>query len=179
MVMLNKNKKLVITILSALVLLAAAGVFFALKKGQINSSSEPVTKESNNVTNTDQPLTTDSAISSENKTLSPSPETSNPTQTGAPEKISITRAEASGEYFRVSGITSGPSSGSCILKLEKQGFTTITESAPIIVGPNYYTCDGFRIPLAKFPARGEWAVSITHQLGDRSTVSDIKNVTIN
>jgi cytoskeletal protein RodZ len=176
MVMLSKSKnskKLIILSLVILVL-TSLGVLFAMSKQPTKTTSEPLTKENNHVDNEKQPIT-NSDSGTADKTLPPSSTSSG---SSAPEKFSITRAEVSGDYLRVSAIINNPSTGSCILKLEKQGYDAVSETSAIIVGPNYYTCDGFRVPLSKLPAHGEWTVSVTHQLGGQTTISDVKNVVI-
>ncbi|MEX0748990.1 MAG: hypothetical protein WD467_02160 [Candidatus Saccharimonadales bacterium] len=94
------------------------------------------------------------------------------------EKPHITRYEQSGDAIRVSAIFNTISSGTCRLTLEKAGHESIVRSAEVVVGPNYYACDGFRIPIAELPAMGEWKVSVAHLQGNQSVSSDTYKVTV-
>lgn len=87
------------------------------------------------------------------------------------EAPNITRAEQTGDFIRVSALFSNPSSGSCTLKFEQTGQQTIQTEAPIVVGPSYYTCNGFRVPVSQFPSKGAWNITVTHNLNGKSASS--------
>lgn len=170
-----KNKKiLIISVVSIVVIAASASAYFLLfNKKDADSNSVP--SDSNSVTDKNQPIT-DGTSSGEDKVITPSP-SNNDTGT-PPEKPSVTRAEQSGSNIRVSAIFTKSSSGDCLLTLEKSGETTVTKTAAIIVGPSYYTCNGFLVPRSELGAAGEWTATVTHRLDGKSTVSDTKMVTV-
>ena len=173
-----KNKKiLIISLISLVILAGAAGITYKLLNNNKVADSNTVPPDSNFVTDKDQPLT-DGTTPNEDKVITPSPGT--PTgDTGAqPEKPNVTRAEQSGTNIRVSAVFTSASSGACLLTLQKSGATTITKTAPVIVGPSYYTCNGFLVPRAELSSAGEWTATVTHQLDGKTTASDAKTITI-
>lgn len=174
-----KNKKLLIFISVAVLLLASVGVYLWMKSdtAQKQEVAQNNPQTDNIVTDKDQPLTNGTS-SGQDKTITTKPDnqaTSDP-NAADPEKPTITRAEVSGDYVRVSATFSRPSSGTCRLSLEKKGAASVVKDAQIVVGPSYYTCDGFRIPKSEFSS-GQWTGTVTHILSGKSTVSD--NITLN
>lgn len=173
-----KNKKTLLIILGALLFIG--GLVYLYGGHLLNRNSQttvPLPTDSNHVTNKDQSLT-DGTPPATDKVITPStPSDSNPPEQ-TPEKPVITRAEASGDFLRISAILNQPSTGTCLLTLEKSGLSPVTKTAPIIVGPSYYTCNGFRIPLTDLPSGGEWSVIVTHQHEGKSTPSDTKTINV-
>jgi len=173
-----KNKKILIGSIIGLVLVAGAAVTTVTLLNMKKNDPNTVPPDSNYVTDKNQPIT-NGTTPSEDKVITPSPSNNNsPSDSGEqPEKPSITRAEQSGNNIRVSAVFTNASSGSCILTLQ-QNSTTITKTAAIIIGPSYYTCNGFLVPRSELPAAGQWTATVTHQIGTKSTVSDVRNITI-
>jgi hypothetical protein len=170
-----KNKK--VLIISVVSLLFVALMASALIIPRLNRSTVPgedsVPTDSNFVEDTNQPLT-DGTTPKEDKVL-----TADQTPTSSSiEKPTITRAEQSGDYIRVSAILSTASNGSCILTATKSGSPNITKTTAITVGPSYYTCDGFRISKSEF-STGEWSVAVTHELNGKTATSDTKVINVN
>lgn len=95
------------------------------------------------------------------------------------EKPTITRAEQdSSGKIRVSAIFTSPTSGTCKVIFEKNGEPTITKSAEIVVGPSYYACNGFLVPLAEFSVGGDWQLSIEHTLNDTTSSTEKQIIVI-
>lgn len=84
------------------------------------------------------------------------------------EAPNITRAEQTGDFIRVSAIFSNPSNGTCTLRFEQAGQQAVQAEAPVVVGPSYYTCNGFRIPVAEFPSKGSWDITVTHTMNGKT-----------
>lgn len=174
-----KNKKTIIIAVISILAISTLAVLLVGFFSRQNTNSNTVPPDSNYVDDEDQPLT-DGTTPAEDKVIIPAPDSNTGTDDTetAIEKPVITRAELSGDNIRISAIFSEPSSGNCLVTIEKAGHTAITKTASIIVGPSYYTCNGFRIPRTELPASGVWTVTVTHQLEGRVTISDPKTLTL-
>lgn len=185
----TKNKKLAITLTSVLVIaLGAVGVYAVMQQRATNDENiTTATREENTVSEEDKNLpvnpstnqteaeqTNEDNETGDNKVITPAP---TETDGSAPEKPSVTRAEQSGDAVRVSAILSEPSNGTCTLML-KNGSHTVEKSAAVIVGPSYYTCNGFRVPVSELGS-GNWTATVMHTQNGSSTTSDRKTITIN
>ncbi len=84
------------------------------------------------------------------------------------EAPNITRAEQIGDFIRVSAIFNNPSNGKCILKFEQAGQTRLQKEAPVVIGPSYYACNGFRVPRSELPNSGGWNIIIIHELNGKT-----------
>lgn len=171
-----KNKKIVVLVLILFTALAAGSVYgwmrYTAEQNEQAAINNPSTD--NIVEDKDQSLT-DGQSSGEDKVIAPTP--SSPSDT-APEKPTITRAEVSGDYIRISATFTQPSSGECVAVLEKSGATTVTKTASIIVGPSYYTCNGFRIPRSELSQSGTWVVSVIHRANNQESTSEKRNIEV-
>lgn len=173
----TKSKKPILFIGLALVLLIVAGAsvwYFsslntrdnALESIDLESGSEapkPVEGEASNQSDSDKTI-----VPTGDESLQPSE---------AVQKPTITRAQQVNDNIRVTAIFNQATLGSCTVKFEKDG-QTVSESAQIVVGPSYYSCDGFLIDKSKFPATGDWDVWVTHIQDGKSSNSDKQRVTI-
>lgn len=88
------------------------------------------------------------------------------------ETPNITRAEQVGDLIRVSAIFNNPSSGKCVLRFEKSGQATLQKEAPVVIGPSYYACNGFRVPVSELPSKGKWSIIVIHELNGKSARSN-------
>lgn len=165
------NKIIAISLLSIATIAAIVIAIFPL--GQTPSTS------SNNSGSDNSQIPNTESIGTDDKVIAPSTNNSaSQDQSIPPEKPAITRAEQSGDYIRISAIFTKISTGTCALTLEKVGSSTISKSASIIVGPSYYTCNGFKVSRTELPSSGEWTAKITHQLDSKTTVSDTKTIIV-
>lgn len=171
-----KSNKILISIVAIGVLAATALAWFVLKPDDaVIPSTLPQSQEDNHVSDADQPLT-DGRPGNEDKVITPA----TPTDSGSGniEIPTITRAEQAGDFIRISAVLTNTSSGSCIVSFSKAGESTVERSARIIVGPSYYTCDGFRIPRAELGSSGDWQVTVTHTYDNQRASTDKKTITI-
>lgn len=172
----KKNKKLLIIIVVVSLLAIAVIAWFFLKPNTITAPSTlPKSQEDNYVDDGNQPLT-DGKPGTEDKVITPTTPPSS--ESGNIEKPTITRAEQNGDFIRISVVLTDASSGTCVVSLSKSGESTLEKSARIVVGPSYYTCDGFRIPRSELGASGEWQVVVSHTYNDQRSDSDKKTITI-
>lgn len=176
-----KNKKipLIISIIVLLIGISAIGVYIMLQPTS-EADKPPITVENNYVEDKDQPLINqpsqnDQNATDEDKIIAPSPQSSNGSDL---EKPNISRADITRGDIRVVATFTMPSSGTCELLLEKQGYATIVKQAKVVVAPSYYTCNGFRVPITELPSKGEWQAKIIHKQDSSSIESDIKIINV-
>lgn len=60
----------------------------------------------------------------------------------------------------ISAILGNIVSGNCDVLITKEGSKDITVSSTIIRRGNYYSCDGFEIPITDFDSDGQWNIKI-------------------
>lgn len=173
---MTKNKKLILLGLLFLGISGTAGAAYVIN--QRDDSTPPVTTERNYVEDEDQPLT-NGTPGTEDKVITPSESAYDTDETMQLEKPNITRAEQSGDFIRVSALLSQPSTGECKASFTKDGSASLDKRAKIIVGPSYYTCNGFRIPRSEFAPSGQWKVTVTHELNGKQAVSNEVKFEIN
>ena len=89
----------------------------------------------------------------------------------------ITRAEIVNGNVRVSAILNSASNGSCKLVISK-GDRTVEKSARIVVGPTYYSCDGFRFSTDELGEDGKWSVYVVHETSDKTAKSEVKTIDV-
>jgi hypothetical protein len=180
----NKYKKSLV-ILGALILLGAAGAgayYFMrtsqdAKHRQDSSASIDANKNGSEGKESIQGDTNTGQNTNDDKTITPSPP-ENGTSTSNLEKPTVTRANQSSTNIRVSAIFNQPAFGTCDVVFSKEGSSTIIKSAPIVLGPSYYTCNGFLVPVSEFPTKGSWNVKVIHKQDSSSVESDIQSFTI-
>ena len=172
-----KRKKFLVIVLIVITLLAAASVYALNTTNEQENDKPSKTSSYQNKDNSSsskkkqekeagKPVATDS---SQNKDAIQA-ETVEPSGADI-EAPNITRAEQTGDFIRVSALFSNPSNGSCTLKFEQTGQQTVQVEAPIVVGPSYYTCNGFRVPVSQFPSKGQWNLTLTHNLNGKTASS--------
>lgn len=170
----DKKKRTIAVVLTVLCILCVSSVVAYSIYRQHEEDREFKNPHTDNIVkDTNQPLT-DGKKPSEDKTITPSqPTATEEPSHGTPEKPLITRAtQTSDGSLRVSAMFSNTSSGECTIRLQKHGVSSIEKSAKIIVGPSYYTCDGFLISRSDIPVAGVWTVSIIHKEGSTSAESE-------
>ncbi len=158
----------------AVILLAVAGVgawaYSANTEPEVVSTADshvekPKQKQPANQKDENPPET----VPNEEKIIQPGADID---QGASPEKPDITRAEQVGDFLRVAIILKDPSNGSCTLRLEKLGFATVTKDAAVIVGPSYYTCNGFRVAKTDLATTGDWTATVDHKLNGKTSSSE-------
>ena len=174
----NKKKIIILSILTLLVL--GAGVYFAVRSYNDNDQNaiESINQESAS-SESKNPIkgTVDTSKDSDPKTIIPSDE-GQETSNSELEKPQITRAEQSGTNVRVAAIYTNPAFGTCSVVFEKSAESSVVRSAAVVVGPSYYSCDGFLIPLADFSTKGEWTVRVEHTFNGETVSSDKQSIVL-
>lgn len=182
------NKR--ILLLTLVIVLLAGGIVFVVWSDMLTNNKEEGTIEEARNDNESETGHVDKHQASDNEDSSNNNgnndegngnKNSNSTDSEHPpiEKPNITRAEQSGNHVRISAIFNASSNGKCKVVLNKSGYENFEETVNVVVGPSYYTCDGFRIPISDLPAKGEWTASVVHLLNDQSRESDKETITIN
>lgn len=171
----KRTKKIIIIAIIIFIFALAAGAFYLYSNQKNNNDKGLSTVENNRVEDKDQKLT-DGELPAEDKTIVS--EESTPNSRGNIEAPNITRAEQTGAFIRVSAIFSKPSSGKCLLKIQRAGFNSINKEAQIIIGPSYYVCNGFRVPVADLPAKGVWDVIVVHEAEGKTVNSEKKRINV-
>lgn len=174
----KKSSRTVLFLVLSLGIVAVIGVLYYLYFIKSSDFNNPITD--NVVTNKDQSLTTgDSSNKGPGKTIVPAkPSQDENNNSNAPEKPQITRAEQTANgSIRIAATLSNASTGDCLLTLS-QGAQTIKKTASIIVGPSYYTCDGFLVSRSELPSGGEWQATVYHERDGASTASDTKVINV-
>lgn len=187
----KKSKKKIIIILSVILVIILSSVAFASinhigpfeentkEKVRQNKDKIKIKKEkqqSDNPNDADQQASSDTSLDNPGPKTTPTEEPINPST--PPEVPLVTRAEQSGDYIRVAGVLKSPSNGTCTLRLEKAGHSPLIKQASVVLGPSYYTCDGFRIAKSELPSLGSWTASITHTLNNQSSISELKTINV-
>lgn len=168
------KKWLLIAVAVGFVAAGAGGYYFYRSSQNTHEFNNPTTD--NTVADKGQPLI-DAKPSGEDKVITPT------VQEGSgedrPEKPLITRAtQTANGSVRISATLANASDGTCGLQLKKDGAPTVERSVRIIVGPFYYTCDGFLIPRADIPQGGSWSATIIHNLNGGSVSSDAVSINV-
>lgn len=172
----KRTKKIIIIAIIIFIFALAAGAFYLYSNQKNNNDKGLSTVENNRVEDKDQKLT-DGELPAEDKTIVS--DESTPISGGNIEVPNVTRAEQTGDFIRVSALFSKPSSGRCILKIQRPGANTISREAQIIVGPSYYVCNGFRIPVADLPSKGAWDIIVVHEAEGKTANSEKKRINVN
>lgn len=165
----------IILISIALLVLIAGGVFFVVKKYQDKKANATPTSSTK-----DNPATNETTARSTNEEKTNSTNSS-ASQSNGNVSVTITNAmQTSDGIVRVGSLVNGTSSGTCTLKFEKAGSSTITKTAPIGLQISYNICKGFNdIPASEFSAKGEWRATISVSSANGNAQSETKVVSIN
>ena len=177
---ISKRRKIIIfAVILALIVAGGAGTYYYMNRGGDPESEKLKTVENNYVDSKDLKNNQDSSGSSSSqhgeKVTSSN---TNVDSEASPEKPNITRAEQTGEYVRVSVVLTQASNGRCTLKLEKNGYSTLTKEVPVIIASTYYTCNGFRVPRSELPVGGEWVATVEHYLNGKKSSSDRRMINV-
>lgn len=175
----SSKKGLIITGVVVVLVLGAAGAYWWMSQSdqnQIASGEQAAEQAGNFVKEEDIDAEPAPTQNNEEKVIISDPEDNN--SGTPPEKPNLTRAEQSGDDIRIAATFSDASSGNCRLLMSKEGYQDIERTVKIIVAPNYYTCNGFRIPRSEMPVGGQWQVRVIHEQDGRSTSSDEKTITV-
>lgn len=161
-----KNKKLIILIVIPL-LLASIGLGYFLIKNNQKTSQLPTTSEELQTIDYGPSKPSDKVQQNSKDEIinkSVSPQGSETTET--PMSTSITNASQLDKTIRIRTLVEGSTSGTCIVRFEKQGATTIEREAPYQPQASYVICQGFNIPVSDFPSSGQWSVLLTAKSND-------------
>ena len=167
----KSSKKQIILSLIAVALIAGCGIAYYIynqNRDEVNRDNTSGVKESQVKDNEGPSVSSDTddpgSTTNPDKITSPGTKPSTDASIEAP---TITRIEQTGANVRISTIFNSNTSGSCNLTLEKGG-ARITHTADIIVGPSYYTCNGFLVPTSEL-SPGTWSVLITHTYSGKTS----------
>ncbi len=160
----NYSLKVILLVTLASAILLGAVYFFVLPKMNQSSKTETPSSlsEHEGIANKPKPPLTAESDS----------ETQNTDASKKPEVPQVTRAEISNGTLRVSAILASSSTGTCELIVEQDGEEISKTSAPVVVGPSYFTCDGFRLSADKFGADGSLTIRVTHTLNGSSSSTE-------
>jgi hypothetical protein len=175
----NKYKMSLIILGAALLLCAAAvGAYLFVKSNDAAKKQQEALKsiDANKDGSEGKSTIPGDTTTKDDKNIIPSPPENS--QSSNLEKPTLTRAEQSSENIRVSAIFTQPAYGTCEAVFSKEGYSTITKTASIILGPSYYTCNGFLIPMSEFPAKGPWIVKVIHRQDNRVVESDPQTINL-
>lgn len=70
------------------------------------------------------------------------------------------------------------SGGSCTLTLKKNTATIVKDAAVQSMG-SYAVCQGFDVPLAELPSKGEWNITVTYSGSSGKAIAAVRQVVIN
>ena len=175
----HRNKRIIIitSIVIAVLIASAATAYFVNKNSQSNTTQTSPTIDANKsdeaLEGNEKPI--DGSTDDEKVIVPTEPENNNSTSL---EAATITRASQDGDRIRIAAIFNQPAYGTCELRIEKTGETTITASSAIVVGASYYSCDGFMLQRNEFSNPGTWEVTVIHKSSSGSIKSEAKNITI-
>lgn len=78
----------------------------------------------------------------------------------------------------VRAFVEGATGGTCTLKLEKGGYSSVQKTAPIAAIGETFTCQGFNIAKSDIPAKGTWSVKVSFAGNNKTGTSETKNINI-
>lgn len=166
------KRKKIIAIFLIITVLIAGGATFAIKNTSNNSSQLPEKtkpeREKKEEKRGQEPIASDNEQEKEAVRADSSANINSDTI----EAPNITRAQQVDGFIRVSAIFNNPSSGTCILRFEQSGQRSVQKEAPVVVGPSYYSCNGFRVPAAELPSKGKWNIIVIHEQNGKSAHSN-------
>lgn len=171
--MKKQSKSLQFVYLGAIMVLVFVFGGFVLEKTRItNFYSKPIAAQDTSIrpVNTVEYTPADPTDSDEinQKKADGTLGATNPTSAGAPINVTITAAtqDVAGGPVVIKLLLNDVTSGTCDITL-KQNEIAKSYSASVISAGNYYTCDGFEIPLEDL-STGPWNMTATVTSADRS-----------
>ncbi|MBW3537884.1 hypothetical protein KY386_00140 [Candidatus Parcubacteria bacterium] len=159
----RKNLTIAIISLLAVGLVAAAGYV------KVNQSKQPPAQDQEaSVTEADPSgdraaREEDSTRPSNNQTQpQPTPQPSTPGSTKKQIKPVVTTFGQSPDKATVliRAYTEESAPGTCVVSFRKAGSPPLERTAPTLLRGDVQRCQGFDIPAAEFPAKGEWSFSV-------------------
>lgn len=95
--------------------------------------------------------------------------------------VSIVRATQAdkGATLNIRALVSGATSGTCLVKLTRDGQPSVEKSFPITFEATNSMCKGADISASEFTIGGDWQLNITAQSGGKASATATKTVTIN
>jgi len=180
----HKNKKPLILIAAAGVLVVAAGVYALLHAAQNKQNIQQTPTQSSpprKVGEVDYSPPTDQDKKAQdeqkNQIIQQATQPSNSPSTIA---VSISRASqpSAGQPLDVRTIVSGTTDGTCNVTLSKDGQPTVEKSFAITIQATYATCANTQIAANDFSASGTWKLQIIVKNGSVSSAPASQDVTI-
>lgn len=185
----NKTKILLTSALTVAVLLACAGYYVFAVHGSIlgwtpypkkdsSGTNSPSTAQINNGANIKQQSIDDSKTKT-NSSGSDHPPSPVPQPNGkSTVEVTITAVNQTDTTLQIRSLISTLDlSGSCTLKLQKEGASPVTQTVGVQSLTNTTTCKGFNIPIDQLPS-GTWQASLlfdsTSYTGNTSQTITIK-----
>lgn len=150
------------SILSSLLLIALAVVFFALvahahnqKSNSSPSTSGAATSNSHTINYSPAP-SSDNAASENAKSTNPSSSSTGDNPDSNNVTITLSATPRGNKQVHVSGLISGLTSGTCTLTASQSGQSNVVQTAPVQLDVNSYDC----IFNPTFPTTGSWNLSV-------------------
>lgn len=163
----KKNNRLLLVIVLAIILVigAATAIAFAfVHKSEQNPTAEP---ESNNLNNVDYSPPTNEQKEAARDTNSKTDDPTTPPQ-GAQLPVTFTALNQYDSQLQARVLIGEViGSGACTLTMEKDGETTIRNTADLQALPSSSTCKGFNVPTSNI-AKGTWKVRVTVESNGRT-----------
>ena len=172
---MTKKRKFIIVILLFVFLAGLTGGIWAFSK---NTSNNEQGNPKNNPTKNKRTSSSEDNNTKDSHAKVVLPDTSSGASQTILEKPNITRTEQTGDFIRVSAIFSEASTGNCRLKMTQAGQSPIESVVNIVVGPSYYVCNGFRVPLAELSSNGAWRIIVVHELDGRTSNSEERIINV-
>ncbi len=173
----RKTKRLLLILTSVLVVAGLAAGGYTYYKISQKHVDQLAVSESTKKQAEQQEVEQAKSDSNKNSQQSGSPQASSNQPTGS-AGVTITSVGVSEGNVYASALVNGATSGTCNVKFEKSGATTVQKSADIGLQVSYYICKGFVVPASQFSQKGEWNVTISIDTPNGKATSETKKVNV-
>ncbi|MEK7626345.1 MAG: hypothetical protein AAB423_03285 [Patescibacteria group bacterium] len=110
----------------------------------------------------------DSVITEQKQDEGGLPDVKNPEVSKEEGKVSISNVSQDGGMVYVRTVVEGVAQGNCVIEFRKQGFQTVSRTAPLVPVTSYHACEGFGISKQDLPTKGDWTISVKLENGNTS-----------
>jgi hypothetical protein len=176
------KKKLIITAILILVILAAAGTFLFLRHKHNEDirrlSAKPQGQKIENKVNYDPPTDQEKQDQAAQKDDIINKMDNPPVATDLTVAIIRAGQNGQGTPLNIRTIVDGATTGTCTVTFSKDGQANIVKSFPITFEATTSSCSGADVAAADFPAEGTWKMSITAQANNKTSAAATKDITI-
>lgn len=161
----NKMKIIIISLLSALLILGGVATWYFLRNGAHSDDRPENTVDYNSATNEQKEAGARAKQEFIDRIEGSSSDTGQPNASGQDNyiKIIISSSNQDGQMYQIRTIISTiASDGSCTLELTKSGVGAITQVVDIQPQGAYSVCKGFDIPLESMQ-KGTWQARVSYK----------------